>query len=290
MAAVSLRVLGPGDEAALSAFLAPRAQSSLFLIANLAKAGVADTGAVYSGAYAGRFEDGALTGVVAHYWNGNLVCQAGADVLALARFAADASRRPVMGLIGPWPELVALRTSPDPDFAARAARFETHDILYALALEELAVPAALAEGRVACRRTRAEDLDLLTQWRAAYRHELMREPESAALFESAREEMARMTREGDGFVLEAAGVPVAYTGFNARTADIVQVGGVWTPPELRGRGYARAVVAGQLRIARDEGATRSVLFTGEENHAAQRAYESIGYRRAGEYGLVLFAE
>jgi predicted GNAT family acetyltransferase len=35
------------------------------------------------------------------------------------------------------------------------------------------------------------------------------------------------------------------------------------------------------------GVGRSILFTGRDNAAARRAYESIGYRRIGDYGLVV---
>jgi predicted GNAT family acetyltransferase len=83
---------------------------------------------------------------------------------------------------------------------------------------------------------------------------------------------------------------VAYAAFNAALPEIVQLGGVWTPPERRGRGYGRAVVAGALLAARDGGAQRAVLFTGDDNVAAKRAYAALGFRRVGDWGLVLFAE
>jgi predicted GNAT family acetyltransferase len=37
------------------------------------------------------------------------------------------------------------------------------------------------------------------------------------------------------------------TGFNAQPRGIAQGGGVFTPPALRSRGYARAAVAGSLK-------------------------------------------
>ncbi|HEY6061485.1 MAG TPA: GNAT family N-acetyltransferase, partial [Gemmatimonadales bacterium] len=80
--------------------------------------------------------------------------------------------------------------------------------------------------------------------------------------------------------------PVAFSAFNAALPDIVQVGGVWTPPELRNRGYGRAVVAGSLLDARSRGVTRAVLFAERED--AKRAYVGIGFRVVGEYGLLLF--
>jgi predicted GNAT family acetyltransferase len=64
---------------------------------------------------------------------------------------------------------------------------------------------------------------------------------------------------------------------------------VWTPPELRGRGYARAVVAGSLLAVRVEGIRRAVLFTDDDNVQAQRAYVALGFARVGDYGIVLLA-
>ena len=52
--------------------------------------------------------------------------------------------------------------------------------------------------------------------------------------------ISRAQRDGEQWVVEAAGVPVSYSAFNARLPDAVQVGGVFTPRDLRGRGYARS--------------------------------------------------
>ena len=74
---------------------------------------------------------------------------------------------------------------------------------------------------------------------------------------------------------------------DSQVRDNVQIGGVWTPPELRGRGYARRVVAGALRVAEGEGVRRAVLFT--ENPAARRSYEALGFRQVGEFGVIVLA-
>ncbi len=44
-----------------------------------------------------------------------------------------------------------------------------------------------------------------------------------------------------------------------------------------------------LREARGKGVTRAVLFTNHDNVSAQRAYEAIGFKRVGDYGLVLWS-
>jgi GNAT superfamily N-acetyltransferase len=87
-------------------------------------------------------------------------------------------------------------------------------------------------------------------------------------------------------VLRIDGHPVAMTGFNAVLPEIVQIGGVFTPPALRNRGYARLAVALHLNEARGRGVKRAVLFAA--NAAAARAYEAIGFQPAAPVGLVLF--
>lgn len=54
----------------------------------------------------------------------------------------------------------------------------------------------------------------------------------------------------------------------------------------RGPGHARVVVAGSLQTARERGVTRAVLFT--NSPSAVRSCAAVGFRRAGDWGLVLF--
>jgi len=285
--AASFRVLGPGDEAALEAFLAPRADSSLFLLSNIAQAGLADTGEAFCATYAAAFERGAITGVVGHAWNGNQIFQAERHGAALSRLAAETCGRSIKGLIGPWEQIAPLHESAA--LADKHTLIAEQEILYALALGEMRAPDALRSGALACRRARATDHSLIADWRVSYSIETLNERDSAALRAHAGEAMARETGNGRAFLLEDAGGPIAFSAFNAQLPSVVQVGGVWTPPALRGRGYGRAVVAGQLAIARDEGTKRGVLFTKQTNYAAQRAYESIGFQRIGAYGLIHYA-
>ncbi|MGH7675585.1 MAG: GNAT family N-acetyltransferase, partial [Gemmatimonadales bacterium] len=136
-----------------------------------------------------------------------------------------------------------------------------------------------------CRHSSPDELDLITQWRIAFSVEALGHADGAELRRAAREDVARAQREGVEWLLLDGDTPVAHSVFNASLPAIVQIGGVWTPPPLRNRGYGRAVVAGSLVAAGDAGVTRAVLFTADA--AATRAYEAIGFRRVGEYGLVI---
>jgi ribosomal protein S18 acetylase RimI-like enzyme len=223
---------------------------------------------------------------VAHTWNGNVIVEAPHHLEAVARAAIAASGRGIAGLVGPYAQVVALRGALG--LGGAATTMDSPDELFAVSLDRLQVPASLARGTWSVRVPRPDELDLLTDWRVGYRVELMGQAPGPALRDGARAEVERNQAEGRNFVLEVDGALVSYAGYNARTPACVQIGGVWTPPSLRGRGHARAAVAGALLAARASGATRSILFTGVENRAAQTAYRALGYERIGDYGLVLF--
>lgn len=128
-------------------------------------------------------------------------------------------------------------------------------------------------------------MDRLVDWSVAYAREALQRADAPTLRDECARGVALIHERQSDWVL-VDGDLVAYSAFNARLPDVVQIGGVWTPPELRGRGYGRAVVAGSLLDVRARGVGRAVLFAERED--AKRAYHGIGFRKVGEYGLVLF--
>ncbi|MCP5038532.1 MAG: hypothetical protein GY945_13145 [Rhodobacteraceae bacterium] len=54
------------------------------------------------------------------------------------------------------------------------------------------------------------------------------------------------------------------------------------------RGLARRAVAAHLLEARDKGVKTAILFA--SGAPACRAYEAIGFRQIGRYGLAILAE
>ena len=75
--------------------------------------------------------------------------------------------------------------------------------------------------------------------------------------------------------------PVAIAFTNREVENWTSIGPVYTPPELRGRGYATAVVAALSRHLLDLGRTGCTLFTNLANPISNAIYERIGYRRVG---------
>jgi RimJ/RimL family protein N-acetyltransferase len=283
---VSVRVIRAGDKAPLESFLSRHPDTTMFLRTGLRAAGLFDPRPPAT--YAAAFEGAAVVAAAVHAENGNVVLEAPVGLPEIVRTAVGASGRAVTGFLGRWRQTTAARAALG--LADAPAQFEKPQELYALDLGRLVVPEALATGRLRCRRPTAAELPLLTEWRAAYRQESLNSPAGPALITSSRQEVERALADGAGWILEDAGHPVAYQQFNARLPDIVQVGGVWTPPDFRGRGYARAVVAGSLLAARAQRAHRAVLFTDDDNVPAQRAYIALGFERVGDYGLVILKQ
>lgn len=281
----TVRILEPGDEAALEAFLLPRVETSMFLIGNQRLAGLVDGGQRYQGTYAAAFAGREIVAVVAHFWSGNLVFQAPRHLDVLRRRVVAASGRSVYGLIGPANQVAAATPALAVDSAA--VQMDETERLYSLDLANLNVPEDLHSGCLQGRRIREADFDTVTAWMVAYSVEALGDVDGRDLRAEIRADTRRHIEERNTWVLEREGQPVATTSFNTAIAEAVQIGGVWTPPELRSRGYGRAAVAASLLDARAEGVAKAILFAGEGNLPAQRAYESLGFRCIGDYRVVL---
>jgi RimJ/RimL family protein N-acetyltransferase len=261
----------------------------MFLLGNFRAASLVDKGQHLQGTYAAAFDGEQIIGVVAHYWNGNLVLQAPIPLLEeLWQTAVSTTKRPLRGLIGPLPQVQAVKESLhlQPDIV----QMEEPEKLYRLSLTDLIVPPLLQDGRWQWRRLQPDDLDLMTRWRVAYMLETKTEADAPDLYQRLRAGVERYQQQGRVWFLLDKGEPVASSAFNSRTAEAVQVGGVWTPPEFRSHGYGRAVVAASLLDAREVGVETAVLFTGIDNIPAQKAYEALGFVHIGDYCILLLRE
>ena len=87
---------------------------------------------------------------------------------------------------------------------------------------------------------------------------------------SARRTAALVLWDDDG--------PVSLAGYGAPTPNGIRVGPVYTPPELRGRGYASALTAGLTERLLAEGRLFCFLFTNLANPTSNSIYQQVGYR------------
>jgi RimJ/RimL family protein N-acetyltransferase len=277
----TLRPARPGDAAALDAFLAPLSDTSMFLRGNIRAHGVCGGAADFATRIWLDRERGAIVGVIGLTTSGMVLVQMpSAQAQGMQRAARTLRGALASGVAGEAGQVRAFRAAAGLD---RAAARDKDEPLYALDLAELELP----RGPGGVRAPGPADAPLLEAWRAAYDVEALGvSPQAAA--DSAPGEVARMIEARACRVIEHDGAPVGMTAVNTALPEAVQVGGVYTPPEFRGRGFARRAVALHLHELRSAGVRRAVLFAASS--AACRAYEAVGFRRVGTYALVLFAE
>ena len=223
-----------------------------------------------------------VVGAAAHGWNDMLLVQADEAVGELASAVVASSGRTVTGLSGPLEQVVTARKVLG--LAEQTALLDSDEVLMSLALDDLRVPRTLAEGRVRGRRAVKSDRDRLVAWRAAYLAEVAGKQPGAELDAEAADGIDASLAANCVWVVADDDAIVAMSAFNAELPDCVQIGGVYTPPALRGRGHARAAVAASLLDARARGVRRAVLFTAGGD--AETAYRALGFVATGRFGLV----
>ncbi len=260
----------------IRAFLAARVARAMFPLSNLGRFGLDGPHPYAPRMWLDR-PDGTLAGVLTLTRNGSLMP-------ALPRHDWDAAAKVLAGEtisagIGPADEVRPLLAHLG--LTGRPAQLNRDEPHFALDLADLVVP----PGQTRLTPLSAAPRPLMELWRSAYATELMGEDPATAR-ETGRKDVDAYLAADSHRVLWEGDLPVAMTGFNARLPDIVQIGGVYTPPQLRGRGHARRAVALHLAEARAAGATRATLFSGSP--AATRAYRALGFRQIGAWTLCLF--
>lgn len=275
------RQLDERDRAAVDAFLLEHRDSSMFLRANIRRRGFGYTGEMFEGTYVGAFDGKRVVGMIGQSWNGMLLVQAPVQAEALAHSVVRASRRAVTGFSGPREHVRRVRAALE--LADAPAQLDEAEDLYGLDLRALRFPPASPD--VVCRLARPEDRDTLLGFRTEYETEALGVEDEAKARARAVPFLDGQLAAGHVWVAAVGGEIVSMSAFNAALPDIVQLGGIFTPPQHRGRGHAKRAIAAQLLAARDAGATRSVLFT--KNPSAVRCYEALGFEWLSEFALVM---
>ncbi len=270
-------------------FLMNHPYSSMFLLSNIEKAGLEFTGEPFSGEYWGAFDEaGELTGILAQFWNGNLMTQAPDPIAleALTSHLLQTVERPVACLVGDSEQASYVLSKLG--LPADAYNTNRSEGLYQLVLDDLQLPANAPSDQFKLIGSSEADSSLLFDWLKAYELEAFSSEPSEKHDAHILNRVAQMQKHDSSWVLLHRDQPVSLSGFNATLPEIVQVGPVWTPPEHRNNGYARVIVALTLQAAQQRGVQKSVLFT--DNPAAAKAYEAIGFKQNGSFHLALLKE
>jgi ribosomal protein S18 acetylase RimI-like enzyme len=179
---------------------------------------------------------------------------------------------PLPGFLGP--------TEPAARFAARwtdvtgqPARVQVAERIFRL--ERVIPPQRPAAG--GWRIVEQRDRDLIARWLVEFSAEAM--PESPPLPDpvaAANRWVAQVGRIG--YVWEDGGDVVSLVGAGGQTPHGIRIGPVYTPPQLRGRGYASSLTAAASHDQLDRGRRFVFLFTDLANPTSNKIYQSIGYQ------------
>jgi predicted GNAT family acetyltransferase len=202
---------------------------------------------------------------------------------------ADAVAEELPGVVGAVPEVEEFAQL----WAARAGvplRVTMRQGVYALESVE-PLPPVPGSARVAD----AGDRDLVLSWWVAFGDEVLHEGGPGREQAETMVEH-RLSAPTSGVLLwEDGGEPVSLAGWGGLTPNGIRVGPVYTPPELRGRGYGTAVTAElSTRLLGGHlfpgGRPRfCFLYTNLANPTSNAIYERIGYRRACESAEIAFS-
>jgi len=218
----------------------------------------------------------------------NLVLARPRSPHALAALAEAVAGEELPGVVGAEPEakeFAELWTA----HTGASARTNMRQGVYALEQVE-PVPSVSGSARVAT----ADDRELALRWWIAFGDEVLHEggpgrDNAAAMIDH------RLSSPSAGIVLwEDGGEPVSLAGWGGATPNGIRVGPVYTPPELRGRGYATSLTAEVSERLLDgrlyDGSRRfCFLYTDLANPTSNAIYERIGYRRAAESAEIVFS-
>ncbi|HJQ59675.1 MAG TPA: GNAT family N-acetyltransferase [Vineibacter sp.] len=287
MAEVTVRVLRDDHREALARFLGSRPDSHLFLRANLADGRLEDDGQRGGGTWVGTVrDDGTVTSVAALLWNGICLLQMpehGHDILDML---AGAAAREMIELAGPTAQVEVALTH---GLARERVLKSRHDgTVMDLTLADLVVPAALESRTVDFRPSTGQELGQLGDWHAAFNDEVFGDGRSPDSELKARQWIRAVYNERRGGVATVDDQPVAYAAITGRVEGDVNVGAVYTPPDARGRGYARCAVAGLLFEAARDGAMRACLTVQNDNAAARRSYAALGFHPAFDWTITRY--
>lgn len=193
------------------------------------------------------------------------------DAAAVAEaLAADLADTPLPGMVGPTGSTDAFAAAWSARTGART-RLTRHERSYRL---RHVIPPRPASGHL--QRAGEEHRSILAAWSKAFEEEAHTAPPGPTDHDAVADRWIRGIGRTAWLWIDH-GRPVSLTGVGGLTPHGIRVGPVYTPPELRGRGYASNLVAEASQLQLDGGREFVFLFTDLANPTANHVYQAIGY-------------
>jgi predicted GNAT family acetyltransferase len=217
----------------------------------------------------------------------NLILARPRSAPALAALAEAVAGEELPGVTGTEPEVEEFAELWS-RHSGVAGRVNMRQGVYALEQVE-PLPAVPGSARVA----KADDRALALRWWIAFGDEVLQEGGPGRDRAEATLDHRLSSPTGGILVWEDVGEPVSIAGWGGPTPNGIRIGPVYTPPELRGHGYATALTAELSQRLLDGGLFAGgrrfcFLYTDLANPTSNAIYERIGYRRVAESAEIVF--
>jgi len=203
------------------------------------------------------------------------------DSAALKVIAADLLQtgRPLPNVLAPK-EVVLAFAEHWRTLTGRSYRLDMSERVFCL---QKVNPVGSVSGQL--RPVTLSDRDLLVEWIHAFTIEALREDDRARAERSVDLSFQSNLRRT---YLWEDGQPVSLVGCGGRTPNGIRIGPVYTPPQLRSRGYASACIAAVSQLLLDEGRKYCFLFTDLSNPTSNHIYQQIGYQPVADLDKYTF--
>jgi predicted GNAT family acetyltransferase len=189
---------------------------------------------------------------------------------------------PVPGVLGPS-SLSDLFAQTWSSLTGEVSHLRTHERLF-----ELTQVIAPRPGPGELRIATPDDTALVVRWTKAFQEEALH----TSLSDEEALDWAR-TRISNGAVylwVLSDGAIVSLVATTRPASRVISIAPVYTPPELRGLGYASRSVAALSQHLLDSGWQRCSLFTDLSNPTSNSIYQQVGYQPVSDFNEYDFSQ
>lgn len=204
-----------------------------------------------------------------------LYCEPALQQIALEKLLAGISSHPVPGVIGKnhvaeaFAGLCQQQTGIPPLVTRRERVFKCTQIAW------------LPQQSGRLQQAQSQDLDLVLEWAKAFDHEEMQDEDGTAVEANTRAQLER----GEIYLWKD-GISTAMTLVTWPTRHGCSLTSVYTPPSLRGRGYASALVGNLSQILLSHGCAYTHLMTNLAYPIPNHIYPKLGYQPVCDYETI----
>ncbi len=278
-----IEAVDQSNESMMIDFLKKHEDYTLFLLGNYENYGLTLSESPYSGNYKViRSPDGEIVGVFCLTKKGNLLIESTIrePVFEMVLSSCREEQLPLKGVLGRWSLCKPFWDYLKAQKIIEEETFISKETLYAVDLSTTPY-----EPHPNVRVLMQDDF---IQWKLLRLDYLLESgvPNDLSDDQLLKGFLSKVERKITwGFFLEGKLVSIA--DLNAKALDLGQVGGVYTVPAFRQKGYSKAAMQQLVLDSKKNHSIRKlVIFTGEDNFSAQKLYQSLGVSQIGHFALL----